>query len=346
VGTWVLDEVRLAVEKGYRIIAVHEVYEYKVTRYDPASGEGGLFVDYINTFLKLKAEASGYPNWVQCPEDEERYVNAFHDSEGVVLEREAIRPNAARRALAKLCLNSMWGKLAERNNRTKTKMVTEPHELYRFLVTPGIEVTNLLFVSDEAVWMSWIYAADEKAPNLKHTNEVIAAYVTAGARMHLYKYLDRLGERALYCDTDSLLYIQSEGEPCLVECGDRLGDMTNELGEGEFIKEFVSGGPKNYAYKVCNRDVTKASKTVCKVRGITLNYTAVLIVNFGVIRDMILKGTPESATVHTAKKIKRKRAANTACVALVSEPEDKTYRVSFFKRRRLHDNTSLPFGYR
>src|SRR5215468_2580437 len=113
--------------------------------------------------------------------------------------------------------------------------------------------------------------------------------------MHLYKYLDRLGERAMYCDTDSLLYIQSEGGPCLIECGDKLGDMTNELGEGEFIEEFVSGGPKNYAYKVRNRDLTKVPKTVCKVRGITLNYTAMQLVNFDVIRGMILKGTPRNS---------------------------------------------------
>ena len=205
-GTWVLDEVRLAVEKGYQIINVHEVFEDKVTRYDPATGDGGLFVEYIKALLKLKAEASGYPNWVRCPEDEERYVREFHNSEGVLLERDAIRPNAAKRALSKLCLNSLWGKLTERNNRTKTKMVTEPRELYRFLSTPGIEVSNLMFVSDEAVWVSWSYTAEEKVPTLKHTNEVIGAYVTAGARMHLYKYLDRLGERTLYCDTDSLLY--------------------------------------------------------------------------------------------------------------------------------------------
>jgi hypothetical protein len=41
------------------------------SQYDPTSGEGGLFVQYINTFVKLKAEASGYPNWVKCPEDED-----------------------------------------------------------------------------------------------------------------------------------------------------------------------------------------------------------------------------------------------------------------------------------
>jgi len=61
-GTWVLDELRLALTKGYKVLEIHEVYEYAVTQYD-TSAEGGLFVDYINTFLKLKAEASGYPSW-------------------------------------------------------------------------------------------------------------------------------------------------------------------------------------------------------------------------------------------------------------------------------------------
>jgi hypothetical protein len=57
----------VAVEKGYRVIEVIEVYEYNATQYDPTTGEGGLFVQYINTFLKLRAEASGYPGWVTCP---------------------------------------------------------------------------------------------------------------------------------------------------------------------------------------------------------------------------------------------------------------------------------------
>jgi len=44
-----MDEVRLAVEKGYRILQIYEVYEYQVTQYNPETAEGGLFVDYIKT---------------------------------------------------------------------------------------------------------------------------------------------------------------------------------------------------------------------------------------------------------------------------------------------------------
>ena len=125
---------------------------------------------------------------------------------------------------------------------------------------------------------------------MRHANEVIGGYVTSGARIHLYRYLDQLGERAIYCDTDSVIYILSRDEPGLIETEDVLGNMTSELRTTEYISEFVSGGPKNYAYKVIDT-VTVRATTVCKVRGITLNYW--------------VGGT--TVTVHSGKKIKRKR---------------------------------------
>jgi hypothetical protein len=55
----------------------------------------------------------------------------------------------------------MWGKMIE-NNRTRTKMITDPQELYRFLATPGIQVAGLVFASDDVVCASWRYIAKEK----------------------------------------------------------------------------------------------------------------------------------------------------------------------------------------
>jgi hypothetical protein len=42
VGTWVLDEVRLAVRKDYQL-EVYVLYNYNVIQYDPKT-VGGLFV--------------------------------------------------------------------------------------------------------------------------------------------------------------------------------------------------------------------------------------------------------------------------------------------------------------
>jgi hypothetical protein len=240
----------------------------------------------------------------------------------------------------------MWGKLGENPRKTQTKLISDPQELYRFLATPGIEVATLLIAGDDVVWVAWRHSEETHVPTLRHTNEVIASFVTAGARLHLYGYLDNLKERALYCDTDSVLYVQPTDGTALVKTGDCLGEMTSELKPDEIISEFVSGGPKNYAFKTFNL-VTGAENTVCKVRGITLNYSASQLVNFQRIKHMILKGNEQDTiTVHTERKIKRKRGKeDDGRVMIITEPEDKTYRVSFFKRRRLNDNSSVPFGY-
>ena len=105
----------------------------------------------------MKAEAIGYPGWVHSPEDEELYVESFWKNEGISLEKESIKSNAVKMGLAKLCLNSMWGKLTERIDRTQTKVITESKDLYSFLATPGIEVTNLAFASDD-VFLDFVEA--------------------------------------------------------------------------------------------------------------------------------------------------------------------------------------------
>ena len=67
------------------------------------------------------------------------------------------------------------------------------------------------------------------------------------------------------------------------------------------------------------------------------------MVNFVVIRAMILGQGKPVVNVQTERKIKRKmRAVGT--VATVKEPEDKRYRISFFKRRRMHDHSYVSFG--
>ena len=87
---------------------------------------------------------------------------------------------------------------------------------------------------------------------------------------------------------------------------------------------------KNYAYKVIDTE-TGRTATVCKVRGITLNYSAKQLVNFDVIRDMILGMEEPTVTVHIEKTIKSKWNGG-GTVAIVTEPEDMMYRISFFKR--------------
>ena len=92
-----------------------------------------------------------------------------------------------------------------------------------------------------------------------------------------------------------------------------------------------------YAYKEY-KYVTGEVKIVCKVRGITLNYNSSQLVNYEMIKYLVLNGRLNSTVMVRTDKIKRKRIDG-ACVSIVTEPEDKIYRVSFYKRRRLDDNS-------
>ena len=102
-GTWCSVEVMKAMEKGYRIIQVHEVWHF------PQKTDT-LFKEYIDTFAKIKLEASGYPKNCVTDEQKQWYVNDIFENQGIQLDPAKISYNPVLRALAKLMLNSFWGK--------------------------------------------------------------------------------------------------------------------------------------------------------------------------------------------------------------------------------------------
>jgi hypothetical protein len=56
-------------------------------------------------------------------------------------------------------------------------------------------------------------------PVRKNVNVAVSAYITGQAGLKLYEYLRKLGQSDLYCDTDSLIYIQNVGEAPKVKTG-------------------------------------------------------------------------------------------------------------------------------
>ena len=103
-GTWCHIEVMKAIEKGYVVLNLHEVWHWEETTDE-------LFKEYVNTFLKIKQEASGYPKDCVTDEQKQRYIDAYYEREGIRLDPDKIIHNAGLRFLAKLMLNSLWGKL-------------------------------------------------------------------------------------------------------------------------------------------------------------------------------------------------------------------------------------------
>ena len=105
-GTWVTDELKKALEKGYKMMKIYEVWHFdKTEQYDTTTKTGGLFTEYVNTFLRMKQEASGWPQWCETVEDKTKYIDDYYNKEGIRLEYSKIQKNPGLRALAKLMLN-------------------------------------------------------------------------------------------------------------------------------------------------------------------------------------------------------------------------------------------------
>ena len=50
----------------------------------------GLFTSYINTFLKLKQQASGFPEYIQINEEKDHHIEQCFLHEGILLEKDLI----------------------------------------------------------------------------------------------------------------------------------------------------------------------------------------------------------------------------------------------------------------
>jgi len=97
-GTWCTLELQKAVEMGYEMIKIHEVFHF-----EEDDRRTGLFADYVNTWLKLKQESAGWPAECVTPEQKAAYVQEYEEVEGIKLEHVAENPG--RKAIAKILLN-------------------------------------------------------------------------------------------------------------------------------------------------------------------------------------------------------------------------------------------------
>ena len=87
------------------------------------------------------------------------------------------------RAIAKIMLNSLWGKLAQRENMTKTENFSEPS---KFLTNPNKIVKNVDICRENLLLVNWDDTESSVEPHAC-SNVIVADFVTAQARLKLYE---------------------------------------------------------------------------------------------------------------------------------------------------------------
>uniref|UniRef100_A0A1I8J0G9 DNA-directed DNA polymerase n=1 Tax=Macrostomum lignano TaxID=282301 RepID=A0A1I8J0G9_9PLAT len=202
----------------------------------------------VNKFDKypLKAESSGSPGMAE--DAKAAYMASFFEREGVRLEK--VEENPGLRFVAKIFLNSLWGKFCQRDDLTSTEIVDSYEAWLQRLTDPSIKVKSCEPIGESFMMLEYkprFGGAGERA--FKYANVPIGVFTTSHARLRLYEALEGLGTRVIYADTDSVVYRCSPGE-YEPPGGSSLGQWTDEVPAGCRMVQFTTGGPKLYRYLV------------------------------------------------------------------------------------------------
>lgn len=316
ISTWTTEEIKVAISKGYHIQEIYEVWHFE--------SSNDIFTRYIKEFMKIKLETSPH----SYPSNEE-YAEDVFKRQGFKLDLEKIKPNPVKRTIAKLCVNSLSGKFAQRLNMSQTKFVTDPAAFYNILLDSRLTDINVFYLNDEMLQVNYKYK-DYFVKKDYQTNIFLAIFTTATARLRLYEKLDELGDAVMYCDTDSIMYIDNGKNT--VKTGDLLGEWTDELGGG-YMKKYLATGPKSYYYN------TNDDKETTKCKGFTLNHKTLEKINAETMEKLI-DGEIANEVINFNQITRDVKTKN-----LVNKDSTKTLSFNFDKRIRVDNYDTLPYGY-
>ena len=195
----------------------------------------------------------------------------------------------------------------------KTVVIHEPSTFFKILTNEAYdwEHSSFDFLCDgEKVIMELREHPDLVRRENLTTNEVVGAFTTAYGRIKLFCDMNEVGfDNVLYHDTDSLFVVENQDNAHLFQhksrggiLGTELGDMSDELPEGQHITEMVCLAPKTYACRLTDGSV------IVKNKGLSLNYAASQKVNFDAMREIALNNGKIEVEFDSLRKTRKKTA--------------------------------------
>lgn len=236
-------ELQKALEMGYVLRRVYEVDIYKKS--------DNLFRSYIERFYRIKTLCGGWKGTEEALRD---YSKRYCERLGVVCDAPEAYftlsdfvKNPGLKLVAKLLLNSLWGKFGQRYHLQSYVGITTHAEFVRYIDRErrGEVHTTAVYPQSNHLSITCRDKSQDKE-RMDKTYAPVAAFVTAYGRLALYEGLQRMGERVVYYDTDSMIYEAIPGQN--MEAGDLLGDWETEY-DGAHLHEFVGVAPKTYGIK-------------------------------------------------------------------------------------------------
>lgn len=276
--TYTTVEVQKAIEKGYVLKKVH--------RFDEYNKKPALWSDFVkDLYIEKLANSGDAPD----EEEQERLVNAYEEKFGMGNEVRKSFPRwafrSALRLVFKIMLNSGWGKHCQRPNMTSMKFVHDDDHATVTKLFSNIEHDDLVLKNVQNQANHTVYTTmPTNQTHVPHDLYLPAGlFVPAYGRLMLYDALDMLGERVLYHDTDSVIYIY---DPRLqnIPSGDIWGEWDEEkISRNGNIEAFVGLGAKSYSLKL------REGADVIKLKGLTVKHSHRHQINFESLEQTVLQ---------------------------------------------------------
>ncbi|CAL2047011.1 unnamed protein product [Caenorhabditis brenneri] len=341
-GIWTHVELNAAIERGYRLLKFHEIWYWC----DHKWVEADYFANYLKPMIQLKHESSGWPRENMTPEEKETYIEEIHKRDGVRLVMENVKKADNMREMAKLFLNTCWGKFAENPIKHESKLFETLDHVSQseYMSDQGYDVTGIKDW-EQGITLVTRKAKIESVLTKPFTNIVIGIYTTSYARLRLLQAMESVGpENLIYVDTDSVIYKKKITDPNPVEqlIGDGLGKLKSEIPNGFRMKKIVAMASKVYSYRL-NHIESDEEKVVTKFKGVVLNASTQKVINMDTMEASVRDFLKGEGNIILAPDRTMRRSKILGDIATI--PSVKKLKPVMDKVRVLPDGTTLPCGY-
>jgi hypothetical protein len=251
IGCWFTSEIYLAMLNGYEVDTIYEIYHW-----DERNRSDCHLGAYVNYFFQMKQEAEGWKKLGASSEEpseseKQEIIEKLYVQNGYLgrIRSDKVKKNAVLRSLAKLYLNSLWGKLAQKPSKNDHMTLYGTQQILDLIHNPHVQLSSCAFREiSPGVYKTNFKLKDEFIAAVKHGNLFIGAAVTATARCVLHQKMLQVGVRnMIYCDTDSIIFLYDPELGKLTDVG--LGKWTNEYPHS-VIEHVYALAPKLYSLKL------------------------------------------------------------------------------------------------
>lgn len=240
--------------------------------YTCADIEGALIAGY-----KIKFGKCLYWTGKACTGIFDEFVDKYFNMKMIATKEH----NPVKRQIAKILLNSLFGKFLQRPHHEKNFIINNYIDFMKF---ESNHIVKDLDDFDGKLLVKGISKEDIKTKEITKPAQ-LGVFILSYSKRIMLTYLKEIdptltGDLFSYSDTDSI-HITAKAYNVLRKKGlinegeeDRLGFLTNDLPDNSIIIREINLGPKAYYYEYIdeNNNVYMYQDGVCKMKGIPKKY--------------------------------------------------------------------------